>query len=567
MDDVWAPPGPGSWLRDDVHFSGAISGYLATLFPPAFREGWRLGFARYGLPIDTLEPSIVGGRMFARVHPVGAPEPKPGTASSPPPKIVMRALFALHPELRRRRKTAIATLNTKRWSQDRANWRTLHGPSLRARCLELQADDPTALDDAALRDHIAKLERVFHEGNVIHFSQMPASAIPVGDFVAHVGDWMQGDLVDIIAALQGYAPTSAQPMAALDAIALAAQRTPGLSAMLADSAAAPEARLAELRASSSDAAAALDSYLEEYGNRIITGFDVTDRTLDELPAVVVASVSARMSPAPTPDPARSGDEAAARLRERVPSQHRARFDELLGDARDGYALHDEDVGYAFTWPLGLLRRALLVAGERLVARGVIEEQAHIFEAEPTEVAALLSDAPSAPSGSDLSRRAQDRARLSQLDPPDILGPEGALPDPSIFPRPVARITAALLAYIADANLVRAAPAGSERGVVGVGASPGVYEGRARVLRGPEQMDRVEVGDVLIAPITSPAYNTVLPLLGAIVTDKGGALCHAAIVAREFGIPAVVGTVTATTRITDGAKVQVDGTSGTVTVVG
>jgi pyruvate,water dikinase len=124
-----------------------------------------------------------------------------------------------------------------------------------------------------------------------------------------------------------------------------------------------------------------------------------------------------------------------------------------------------------------------------------------------------------------------------------------------------------MAYIADANFARPSAGETAPGACGVAASPGIYEGRACVLTGPHEFDRLEPGDVLVAPITSPAYNTVLPLIGAVVTDKGGALCHAAIVAREFGIPAVVGTVTATQAIPDGAKVRVDGTAGTVTVLG
>jgi pyruvate,water dikinase len=95
----------------------------------------------------------------------------------------------------------------------------------------------------------------------------------------------------------------------------------------------------------------------------------------------------------------------------------------------------------------------------------------------------------------------------------------------------------------------------------------VYEGTARRVNGPRDFDRIQKGDVLVTESTTEAFNILLPLLGGIVTDSGGLLSHAAIVAREYGIPGIVGTRDATERIPDGALVRVDGDAGQVTVVG
>jgi len=102
---------------------------------------------------------------------------------------------------------------------------------------------------------------------------------------------------------------------------------------------------------------------------------------------------------------------------------------------------------------------------------------------------------------------------------------------------------------------------------GLAASRGVYEGPARRVSDPSEFGRIAQGDVLVTESTTEAFNILLPLLGAIVTDSGGLLSHAAIVAREYGIPGVVGTREATERIADGARVRVDGDAGEVTVVG
>lgn len=78
-------------------------------------------------------------------------------------------------------------------------------------------------------------------------------------------------------------------------------------------------------------------------------------------------------------------------------------------------------------------------------------------------------------------------------------------------------------------------------------------------------DQIQPGDVLIAPFTGPSINSLLPIIGALVVEEGGPLCHAAIVAREFGCSAVIGAQGATTRIPHGAHVEVDPTRGTVTI--
>jgi pyruvate,water dikinase len=102
---------------------------------------------------------------------------------------------------------------------------------------------------------------------------------------------------------------------------------------------------------------------------------------------------------------------------------------------------------------------------------------------------------------------------------------------------------------------------------GLAASRGVYEGPARRISHPSEFDRIVRGDVLVTESTTEAFNILLPLLGAIVTDRGGLLSHSAIVAREYGIPGVVGTREATERIADGQRVRVDGDAGEVVVLG
>jgi phosphoenolpyruvate synthase/pyruvate phosphate dikinase len=104
-------------------------------------------------------------------------------------------------------------------------------------------------------------------------------------------------------------------------------------------------------------------------------------------------------------------------------------------------------------------------------------------------------------------------------------------------------------------------------VTGLAACAGRAEGIARIVVRPDQFGKVHKGDILVAATTCPSYNVLLPILGGIVTDRGGLLSHAAIVAREYGLPAVVGSRDATRKIPDGARVRVDGRAGTVELLG
>ena len=100
---------------------------------------------------------------------------------------------------------------------------------------------------------------------------------------------------------------------------------------------------------------------------------------------------------------------------------------------------------------------------------------------------------------------------------------------------------------------------------GTAASAGTAHGTARVINGPDDFGRFQLGDVLVCRTTDPAWTPLFGMAAAVVTESGGMLSHAAIVAREFGIPAVVGVRDAMTLLADGTSVTINGSLGTVTV--
>ena len=213
-----------------------------------------------------------------------------------------------------------------------------------------------------------------------------------------------------------------------------------------------------------------------------------------------------------------------------------------------------------------MRRAALSAGRRVASRGRIGNPVHIVDAGLDEMCALVTGS-GGPTADDLAARAAYRLAHSAKEVPPTLGPpEPPPPDLSQLPPAVGRLMAAT--FIALGNVFGSSEQAHEEHVLhGLAASPGIYEGPARRVSGPADFGRIVQGDVLVTESTTEAFNILLPLLGAIVTDNGGLLSHSAIVSREYGIPGVVGTRDATELIADGVRVRVNGDAGEVTVLG
>jgi pyruvate,water dikinase len=213
-----------------------------------------------------------------------------------------------------------------------------------------------------------------------------------------------------------------------------------------------------------------------------------------------------------------------------------------------------------------MRRAALAAGRRLAAKGRLREPEHFLDASFDEMQSLVTGG-DGPSAEELAERYESRSGKTAKDAPPALGdPPQPPPDPSGLPPGEARLMRATMISIGE--MFRSSEEEHTGDTLrGLAASRGVYEGPARRVSDPSEFARIAQGDVLVTESTTEAFNILLLLLGAIVTDAGGLLSHAAIVAREYGIPGVVGTREATERIADGARVRVDGDKGEVTVLG
>ena len=355
-------------------------------------------------------------------------------------------------------------------------------------------------------------------------------------------------LSDVIPLLEGASPSTTAPLLALTRIR--------------DAAAGHEpASLDELRSISPQVANDLDEYLRYRGSLLFSRYDIDGVTLGERPDLILATVmSGQDRVEGTPVAQRT-----AELRERLQPEQRAEFDERLGEARAAMNLRDDNGPTNAEWPLGLLRLSLLEVGRRLTDRGHISQRELALELRRDELDANLLDG-RGPSGAELEARRQRRLECSKLDPPISLGDPEPTPPLDVLPVSMARLVSVVQIVLTQMGMAGDRDA-LGAGLKGSGIGQHSYRGIARRASSPEEaLDSMEPGDVLVVAFTTPAYNVVLSIAGAIVTAVGGPLSHAAVLARELGIPAVIGAPRALIDIEDGSEVEVDPVAGEVRVL-
>ncbi len=294
-------------------------------------------------------------------------------------------------------------------------------------------------------------------------------------------------------------------------------------------------------------------HLAEFG-RTAYEFDFAIPTPQETPGPVLAAVKGYLS-GKAGDPYRrhaemveKREQATQAVLERIGPLRRAPFLKLLRWAQETNPMRENSI-YDMGMGHPLIRRMFAELGRRLAQGGAIELPEDIYWLEGPELEELLARLEQGQPLPDCSapipeRKAQHREQL-KFTPPVMM------PERSGFRR-----------------LVHGGEAETKDGKVmlkGVGTSSGKITAPACVLFGPEDFPRLKPGDVLVAVTTTPAWTPLFALASAVVTDIGGPLSHSSIVAREYGIPAVMAARTATRAIQNGQLITVDGSAGTVTL--
>jgi rifampicin phosphotransferase len=464
-------------------------GALTPEYQRLYAETCPPGMAAYMSRYGVLARSL--DVAFVQGHLYITPVPLAGARElrRTPPAAAVWLLARLHPEFRRRTRAARRALADRPWRAVSTEWFATERTQWRRRNELVQAIEPTNLTTTGLIDHLRTCRSLVLDGYRRHFELHGDDLLPIGLLIARCSEW-------------GIDPPTA--MRTLD----------GASPLSAGT-------------------------VEPPAWQLITGYDLDSLAWVELPE------------RPSPRPARQIQPLD--LHALVAVEHHSELDRLVDDARSAVPLRDDNGALTGSWPMGLLRRAMLEAGRRLG----LDNPTLAVELTVDELVSKLQGGDN-PAAAEIVERRADRARRSQLDAPSSIGPEFAIPPLGALPRPLALMGAAQLAS-ADHML------GTTSAGIGIGTRS--HTGRALVVDDPAtSLQLIEPGDVVITCFTSPSWNSLLVHAGALVTTTGGLVSHAAVIARELDIPAVIGDTTALTRFTTGTIVTVDPVRAVVRVV-
>ncbi len=542
-------PPKGAWDRDDHH--AVLSPLGWTWFQP-YPKAMAAAMRRVGMPLEDVEVTRVGGHLYMRFVMGGGDSPKM------PPRWVLWLASRLVPSLRKANRMAAELLDQETYLEVVPKWENTWRPELRRRIETLFVADPRSLDDEALLDRIRQSLELSAVGLGYHAELGGPGLFGMGKLALFAEDHLgwDGERVQSLVAgcssmttelhrqVEGLVRAHARELDELDAFpatwAALASRCPSLFAELADWSSANALRMLH--------------------------YDPKHASLGERPDYVLSiaeniayALAHPSESAPPPPPAI--DEALAEAKQKLSPELYAELTRLVEQCRATYGLRDENGVETVSRPAGLLRHFVLELGRRIEAD--IGEREHAVYLYPEEHAAALARELPDVAGLIAKRRGEESWANAHRGPKHLGPPRPPMPPFDAFPSGLARVMR-IMAWMERSESTPEPTEGGELRGVGLGAR--VVTARARVILDPADLVRVRHGEVLVCRITSPEWSVGVGRVAAIVTNEGGALSHPAIIAREYGLTAVLGAADATTRIADGDVVRVDPTAGTVVVV-
>ncbi len=435
-------------------------------------------------------------------------------------------------------------------------WREKILPEVQERIDFYQRTDFDAMPDAALADEVDKLPDLRRRTGRQHTQVLTPSWIAMNLLIRTYKELVGGTDLEALRLVQGYGNKSMEAGEALWKVSELAKTIPAVrDALLVDE--IGDTVLDDL-ASVSEAApflVAFESYLDEFGWR--SGISFSEPTWAEAPETPLALIRAYMQTEgydPVEEQRRLVEERDAAYEgtmSQLDPEARKRLDDIVDAARSVSRLMEDHNYWMAQRLMTVPRRLVLAAARHFVSKGELETETDVFYLYGQELVDALRGDLSGVSATALKRK-EEYERWRTVTPPRNIGApipsgdQGRIMDEA--PEPGA-----------------AHMRGNE--LRGNGSSAGVARGPVRIVRSLDDAHRLRPGDVLVTVATLPAWTPLFAIASAVVTETGSILSHTAITAREYKLPAVLAVAGATRLLRDGQLVEVDGTAGTVRVVG
>jgi rifampicin phosphotransferase len=553
------PPTEGFWQKDTAHYPTPLTPFGASVYLPALSGIMAPLAEEYGLLIEGDEQRSLGGEVYLRMIPLGGKE-------RPPPAWATWVAVRLMPVLRRRAHAAERFITSRAPERLLDQWDCEWRGAFRSEVEGLKRIDLGALDDDALLAHLDGLKDLLHRGQDLHFRLHAPYALAIYELGGACEDLLGWDTLASLSLLSGSSESSSEPGLKLRGLASRFASDPRVVRVLDE---AGEDVLVRLRRVASEAADALEQYLDRYGHRTVS-YDPGDPTLFERPWIVAGLLADQVrfsgdtsSHAPNPDDSLARARAALA---QCSDEGASRFERALALAQRAYGQREDNIFWLDNQPCALLHYSAVEFGRRLAKRGLLDRATDVVFLEEPELREHLSRTEGEDLRAVVARRKAERAWIMAHPGPVSYGRDpGPPPDMSALPSALRLINGAMV-NLMQLMFAPGPDLETVEGLRGVPGSPGRYTGPVRVVRDESEFAHLRPGDVLVCPTTSPPWSVLFLQAGAVVTDGGGVLSHTAIIAREYGIPAVLATGDATRRVRDGDQVTVDGSGGVVTIV-
>jgi phosphohistidine swiveling domain-containing protein len=527
------------WAWDRSHFPGQLTPFEADAFK-TIAEGMNHAVRRYAIPLTGYRTRVDHGYGYLTTVPPAAGAEEMGDLVACAEQELMAAMGQLG-----------------------ALWRDTWLPEIRHHLAATQHSD---LAEARLDELIAKLDDA--EQRIarlwgLHFEVIYPSYLAISEFEELAKELLSIDSLEAYKMLQGLPNKTVEAGHDLWRLSRVALASPVVTRVLETEAAADVRRRLAQSEAGRDFLAHLDGHLQRFGHRGQT-WGLHSPSFIEDPTPVIKNLKDFIGQPDSADPIREQARQAAEreamvasAREQLagyPTVVREQVEAMLVAGQDGLVLSEDHGFYIDFWSTDNLRQILMAIGRWLAAAGVLETAGDVLYLTSEEIRTIVrASSPDDPADI-VGRRKAELALYASVTPPEQMGslPPGPPPESAI-----SRLWGKFYG----------GPPAHEDGVIhGTAGSSGKVVATARVIRSLADAERLSPGEVLVTEMTAPPWTPLFASAAAIVTDTGGVLSHSAVVAREYALPAVVGTGTATSIIRDGDRIEVDGDAGIVRIL-